>query len=209
MGAAHPRLAPRSWLRLPRRTARFRLASLYGGLFLLSGVAFLVATYTLFERATEYKTPPLPRVPRASSIQNLQLLPKGATIHLLQNPYGLSQAQQDLAQAQHELAHPSLFVMIGPRPLAQIQNQLTQAQHQLAQGRNQLARGRPSARAGRARPSSAARRRLTSTSRRLGNRARHRGGPHPPRRLARCRQDAAPRPDHHPHGQTNFRHQPA
>ena len=39
MGVAHPRLAPPSWLRLPRRTARLRLTALYGGLFLLSGVA--------------------------------------------------------------------------------------------------------------------------------------------------------------------------
>jgi signal transduction histidine kinase len=141
MGAVRRRLARPSWLRLPRRTTRLRLTALCGGLFLPSGIALLAATYVLFERATEYKTPPLPKVPRTPSIQNLQLLPKGATVHLPQNPYELSQAQQTLAQAQNELARtkPSSVVLVGPGPLAQVQSQLTQAQHQLAQGQNQLA----------------------------------------------------------------------
>ena len=73
MGVAHPRLARPSWLRLPRRTARLRLTALYGGLFLLSGVALLAATYALFERATEYKKPSLPKVPHTPAIQHLQL----------------------------------------------------------------------------------------------------------------------------------------
>jgi signal transduction histidine kinase len=42
----HP-LAPRSWLRLPRRTARLRLTLLYGGLFLACGAALLAITYEL------------------------------------------------------------------------------------------------------------------------------------------------------------------
>jgi signal transduction histidine kinase len=139
MGVARRgRVAP-SWLRFPRRSARLRLTGLCGGLFLLSGVALLAATYALFERATEYKAPLLPKVPRTPSIQNLQLFPKGATVHLPQNAYGLSQAQQDLTQAQRELAHPASFVMVGPGPFARVQNQLTQAQHQLAQGQHQLA----------------------------------------------------------------------
>jgi len=36
---------PRSWLRLPRRTARLRLSLLYAGMFLLSGTAVLVVVY--------------------------------------------------------------------------------------------------------------------------------------------------------------------
>ncbi|MGD0441075.1 MAG: ATP-binding protein [Acidimicrobiales bacterium] len=134
----HRHLARPSWLRLPRRTTRLRLTALCGGLFLLSGVALLAATYALFERATEYKTPLIPKVPRTPTISNLSLLPAGATVHLPQNAYGLSQAQQTLAQAQNEIAFakpPSLF----ERPLAQIQRQLTKAQHQLSAGEHQLA----------------------------------------------------------------------
>src|SRR5271155_1863244 len=130
MGVPHRLLTRPSWLRLPRSTTRLRLTALCGGLFLLSGVALLTATYALFERATEYKTPPLPKVPRTPTIQNLQLLPSGGPIRIRLNPVGLSQAQQDLSQAQHELAftsNPSIrgSYVVGPRPLAQIQSQLT------------------------------------------------------------------------------------
>jgi len=40
-------LAPRSWLRLPARTARLRLTLLYGALFLASGAGLLAITYVL------------------------------------------------------------------------------------------------------------------------------------------------------------------
>jgi signal transduction histidine kinase len=40
-------LAPRAWLRLPRRTARLRLTLLYTGLFLLSGTCVLIVVYLL------------------------------------------------------------------------------------------------------------------------------------------------------------------
>ncbi len=40
-------LAPRAWLRLPRRTARLRLTLLYSGLFLFSGTCVLVIVYLL------------------------------------------------------------------------------------------------------------------------------------------------------------------
>ena len=73
MELARLRLAPPSWLRLPRRTARLRLTALYGGLFLLSGVALVAITYGLFERATEYRTPHLPTIPHTPAIQHLQL----------------------------------------------------------------------------------------------------------------------------------------
>jgi len=139
MDVVRRRLRRPLWLRLPRRTTRFRLTALCGGLFLLSGIALLVATNALFERATEYKSPSLPKIPKPASIQNLQLLP-GATLHLPQNAYGLSQAQQTLTHAQNELARtkPSSLKLVGQGPFAQVQSQLTQAQHQLAQGRNQL-----------------------------------------------------------------------
>ena len=42
------RLAPRRLLHLPSRTVRLRLTLLYGGLFLVSGVALLVTTYLIF-----------------------------------------------------------------------------------------------------------------------------------------------------------------
>jgi two-component system sensor histidine kinase VanS len=46
------RLTPRRLLRLPSRTVRLRLTLLYGGLFLISGVALLATTYLLFRSNT-------------------------------------------------------------------------------------------------------------------------------------------------------------
>jgi signal transduction histidine kinase len=157
MGIAHPRLAPPSWLRLPRRTARLRLTALYGGLFLLSGVALVAITYGLFERATEYKTPHLPKIPHTSAIEHLHFpappapnqflyrpakaLPQGESVQvLLQHPHQLAQAQQELGAAQHELAlaGPRLLVSF-PAQLGRVQHQLAAAQQQLAQGQHQLA----------------------------------------------------------------------
>lgn len=40
-------LAPASWLRLPRRTARLRLTLLYAGMFLVLGTAVIAVTYAL------------------------------------------------------------------------------------------------------------------------------------------------------------------
>src|SRR5580700_3321381 len=103
MSAMRPRLAPPSWLRLPRRTARLRLTTVYSGLFLLSGVALAAITYVLFERATEYRTPPIPKVPHTPAIGSLQLpgpsLPQAFS--MFQNQ--LAQAQNQLAQTQHQL----------------------------------------------------------------------------------------------------------
>jgi signal transduction histidine kinase len=145
-----------SWLRLPHRTARLRLTALYGGLFLLSGVALVAITYGLFERATEYKTPHLPKVPHTSAIQHLhfpylpaqnQLAPPGKAVPqgesvqpLLQHPHQLAQAQQELGQAQYELskARPAAVASL-PIELGPIQRQLAQAQRQLSQGQQQLA----------------------------------------------------------------------
>ena len=65
--ADHPPLAPRSWLRLPRRTARLRLSLLYGGLFLVCGAALLAITYALV-RANVPNTITVPGVPTPSAI---------------------------------------------------------------------------------------------------------------------------------------------
>jgi signal transduction histidine kinase len=146
MSVARRRLAPPSWLRLPRRTARLRLTALYGGLFLVSGVALVAITYVLFERATEYRTPHLPKVPHALAIQNLKLPVKPATAPSPGHPIApvghalqLVQAQYELGRAQKELAKagPGLLVAV-PTPLARVRTQLAQAQHQLAQGQRQL-----------------------------------------------------------------------
>ncbi len=127
-------------MRRPRRSARLRLTILYGGLFLASGGALLAATYVLFRRATEYRTPRLPKVPHTPAIGDLQP--------------ALAQAQQQLAQAQHQLAQALPPQGTALPPLAQVQQpsaqslpphgkaqpSLAQAQQQLAQAYHQLAR---------------------------------------------------------------------
>jgi signal transduction histidine kinase len=163
MGVAHSRLVPPSWLRLPRRTARLRLTALYGGLFLLFGIALVAVTYGLFERATEYRTPHLPQIPHAPAIERLQLAvpsapglpsgqsvplpkgqsvppPQGQSVQLVQHPRQLAQAQLYLGQAQQDLQEvgPGLFFGL-PTRLAGVQKQLTRAQHRLAQGQHRLA----------------------------------------------------------------------
>jgi signal transduction histidine kinase len=146
MDEAHHRLAPPSWLRLPRRTARLRLTTLYGGLFLLSGVALVAVTYVLFERATEYRAPHLPTIPHTAAIHNLQLpvppgkaAPQGQSV-VIERPRQLTQAQRELGQAQYELtqARPSLTLGV-PTLLGRVQQQITQAQRQLGEDQRQLA----------------------------------------------------------------------
>ncbi len=46
------RVTPRRLLRLPSRTVRLRLTLLYGGLFFVSGLALLAATYLIFRSST-------------------------------------------------------------------------------------------------------------------------------------------------------------
>ena len=143
MSAARTRLAPLSRLRFPRRTARLRLTALYGGLFLFTGAALVAITYVLFERATEYRTPPLPKIPHTPAIGQLQLPLKLAPsfpqqYEMLQNQ--LAQAQNQLAQAQDQLAgFPALPFATQGQQLTRDQQQLTQDQHQLAQSVHQLA----------------------------------------------------------------------
>jgi signal transduction histidine kinase len=136
MGVAHPRLASPSWRRLPRRTARLRLTALYAGLFLVTGAALAAITYALFERATEYRTPSLPKIPHTPAIGNLQLpSPLAKTL-----PQQVNLLQNQLAQAQNQLAGlPAGPFATRDQQLTQDQHQLTQDGHQLAQSVHQLA----------------------------------------------------------------------
>jgi signal transduction histidine kinase len=151
MGTTRPLPAPRARPRLPRRTARLRLTVLYGSLFLLSGIALVATTYILFERATEYRTPHLPRIPHAPTLQRLKLplapeklvprpgQPAAQTVYL-QRPPQLAQAQRELGQARNELKKAGPGLVFGlPTQLARVQQQVTQAQRQLTQDQQQLA----------------------------------------------------------------------
>jgi len=135
MGVTIPGVTLPSWLRLPRRTARVRLTALYGGLFLLSGVALVVTTYGLFERATEFRRPPIPKVPHAPAIRNLQV--QGP---LAQAFPRLLKVQHQLSQDQHELTVPlPPAAGRGPFPLIEPERVLVQDEHRLVQDRHQLA----------------------------------------------------------------------
>jgi len=147
MAAAHRLPASFARPRLPRRTARLRLTTLYGGLFLLFGGVLVAMTYALFQGATAYRTPPIPRVPNAPAIEKLSLpAPLAGTL-----PQEIYQAQQQLAQAQSQLgvslpnapASPSAgsgpSALAGAGPIATRDQQLTKAEHQLTQDQHQLA----------------------------------------------------------------------
>jgi signal transduction histidine kinase len=128
-------------MRLPRRTARLRLTSLYGALFLLFGGVLVAITYLLFEGATAFRTPPIPKVPNAAPIENLKLpSPLAKTL-----PKELFQAQQQLAEAQNQLgtlsSSPSAASVPGSSagPIANQDQQLINAEHQLTQDQHQLA----------------------------------------------------------------------
>jgi signal transduction histidine kinase len=145
MGVAHRLLASRAWPRWPRRTARRRLTILYGALFLLFGGVLVAITFALFEGATAFKAPPIPKIPNAPAIENLQL--SGPLARTL--PQLLFQTQQQLAQTQNQLAgfpaKAPARSLAGPfstqaqQELTRYQNQLTEDQHQLAQSVRQLA----------------------------------------------------------------------
>jgi signal transduction histidine kinase len=124
----HLRLAAKSWLRQHRRSARFRLTALYGGVFLGSGAALLAATYALFERATEYKTPHLPRVPHTPNLQFLQP-------HFAKALLGAEYAQHQLAFALPNLRNVGLLPVAG-----HALTELDRAEHQLALAARQLAK---------------------------------------------------------------------
>jgi signal transduction histidine kinase len=147
MAAAHRLPASFARPRLRRRTARLRLTTLYGGLFLLFGGVLVAMTYALFQGATAYRTPPIPKVPSAPAIEKLSLpAPLARTL-----PQEIYQAQQQLAQAQSQLgvslpnAFASPSAVSGPRslagagPIATRDQQLLKAEHQLTQDQHQLA----------------------------------------------------------------------
>jgi signal transduction histidine kinase len=103
---------------------------------LLSGAALVAITYVLFERATEFGVPHLPKVPHTpSAIQ--QLIPSNSKAGVLSQ---LNNVQHLLTQDQHPL---NLVLPAGGSlpagPLAQDQEKLTKDQHQLAQSVHQLA----------------------------------------------------------------------
>jgi hypothetical protein len=64
MRIPRPRPSLRSWLWLPRRTARLRLTVLYGGVLLACGAAVLALTYLLDGHATPLV--PLHQPPKGS-----------------------------------------------------------------------------------------------------------------------------------------------
>jgi signal transduction histidine kinase len=160
---SEPRLRHKrpSWLRLPHRTARFRLTVVLGGLFLVSGAALVAITFGLFERATAFTKPRLPEVPRTPAIRDL--LSMRAIEQLLGNrppafsgftPKGLTgpkNLQPQLLVIRHLFAHSPLRsnprlvaavaqltgdehqVAVSQRHLARAVNQLAQAVHQVAQ----------------------------------------------------------------------------
>jgi signal transduction histidine kinase len=141
MSVPHPRLARPPRLRWPRRTARLRLTAVYSGLFLLTGTVLAAVTYVLFERATRYRTPALPKVPRAPAIGSLRLPGPGLPQAFSMFQKQVAQAQHQLAQTQHQLAGLAGGPIAGQdRQLTQDQHQLTQDQHQLARSVQQLAR---------------------------------------------------------------------
>jgi hypothetical protein len=130
-----------AWLHAPRRTARIRLATLYGGLFLASGAALVAATYLLFQRATAFTKPALPQVPRAPSLQDLENLPlpkayaavandQGQVVHILKQ-LGQPPGTGPLSSTKH------LFGGSGPD--ASLDSGLERDQHQLAQATDHLA----------------------------------------------------------------------
>jgi signal transduction histidine kinase len=145
MSVAHPRLAVPDWLRLPRRTARLRLTAVYSALFLLTGAALGAITYVLFERATEYSTPPIPKIPPAPASEILKL-PAFEPLwrKLMQDQFQLSQTLQQTRNQPTPGQQPTglpagQFAADVNQQLAQVQHQLTQEQHQLAQSMGQLA----------------------------------------------------------------------
>jgi signal transduction histidine kinase len=135
MAIVNPPLASRSWWRLPRRTARLRLTTLYGGLFLLSGAALVSATYVLFERATAFKIPRVPKILQTNALTNLlNQSPLGQTIPRLQYVKGL------LKRDQTQLLAPAGSLARGKEQIAQDQHQLTLAVSQLTHAVSQLAK---------------------------------------------------------------------
>ena len=128
-------------IRLPRRTARLRLAALYAGLFLVSGVALVASTYVLFEHVTKPSAPRLPPIPHTPTVQPL---PQGQP-QLPQALYRLNQVQHQLSKDQQQLKLLPLGTSVGgllgfAPQLVRDEQQLNKDQHRLAAAVHQLAR---------------------------------------------------------------------
>jgi signal transduction histidine kinase len=106
----------RSWLRLPRRTARLRLTALYGGLFLACGAVLLAVTYALVERAIVERATVDPPPPSLGSIKmppGLVLAPAGKGGGL--GVKWLRELEMTLAS---EIAHSDLRQVLIQAPIA-------------------------------------------------------------------------------------------
>lgn len=135
----------RSWPRLRRRTARSRLTSLYGGVFLLSGVALVATTYVLFERATSFRTPSIPQIPHDPAIKNLALpalltqrLPTQVKVlyQMVTRAKGTSVPTSGQGSLPIQRVH---MLTADQQALTHDQHQLARTVHQLAQSVHQLA----------------------------------------------------------------------
>lgn len=141
MGIAQTRHASASWLRLPRRTARLRLTAVHAGLFLLSGAALVAITYALFERATRYRTPPIPSVPRTPKLAHAATA-VGLTSPQAKNlPHEIYEIQRSVTLTQKQLGQLTRLPL-GPGRLvvAHDEKLLTQDQRALANSVNELAK---------------------------------------------------------------------
>ena len=97
-------LAPRRMLHLPSRTVRLRLTVLYGGLFLVSGLALLVTTYLLFRGNTgvDLIVPPGISHGRSALLTNPQAVSqvrRTFQVALARNTHGLHQGLLESAIA--------------------------------------------------------------------------------------------------------------
>ncbi len=124
-----------------RGTMRVRLTLLYGALFLLFGTALVGVTYVLFERATAYSKPALPRVPQTPAIHALTSrfpnAPAGTPLSLALGP--LNADQHQLVSDRRLLAGLPFKAVPGD-PLNPLLGPLERDQHQLAADQHQLAR---------------------------------------------------------------------
>jgi two-component system sensor histidine kinase VanS len=91
------RFAPRGLLHLPSRTVRLRLTLLYGGLFLVSGVALLATTYLLFRSNTGVDLIVPTGTPHGSTSPGVN--------HVLANPDAVRQVRQMFAGAVERGTH--------------------------------------------------------------------------------------------------------
>ena len=96
-------LAPRSWLRLPRRTARLRLTLLYGGLFLACGAALLAITYGLVRASLPRDVPKVVTYPNAREHKRPPGMPATPRIEIPAGPLTQAALEQKQIDLNHQL----------------------------------------------------------------------------------------------------------